>query len=67
MERLLASRVSDEAAAEVVDAWLGLLRQGDKDALWLIPYVFGRPPKAVEPTTGPAGQSITLALTPLGE
>jgi hypothetical protein len=56
MARLLAARVSQEDAAAVVDRWMRALKAGDKDALWLVPYLFGQPPKPageVTPTQPP--------------
>lgn len=39
-------------ADEVHDAWLrwfARFRVGDPKALWMVPYLFGQPPKATEP------------------
>lgn len=61
MEQTLASLVSEDDVAHVVNGWLLELKAGNKDALWLVPYLFGRVPAEVkQEVTGAGGGPLRV-------
>lgn len=60
----LIAGLTDEARGIALQEWMRKFQSGDRDALWMVPYLFGQPPKAPETDDGKR-QPITLVFTPL--
>lgn len=54
--------LTDDEVKDIWQRWIARFRAGDPKALWLVPYVFAQPPKAVEPEQNAADKVTTLEI-----
>src|SRR4051812_48085927 len=58
--RAILDAIKPDERDDALQRWWFRFKAGNRDALWIVPYVFGQPPKAVEPEQSAADKVTTL-------
>lgn len=60
--RAILEAIDPAERDDAISRWWFRFKAGNRDALWLVPYVFAAPPKAAEPEQSTADRVNTLEI-----